>query len=210
MAPITPTLDHAIRSSIAPLEGWCWDEKAIAMAQLILDTRPLTVVEIGVFGGRSLIPQALALKSLGAGVAYGIDPWRREDALEGSLSEADRAWWATVNLDQIHGGCMRAIWEAGVEEHCLVVRSHSRHCPRLFGGGIDILHVDSCHSEEASTRDVTLYLPQVRAGGHIWFDDINWPTVAKAVSLLDSSCDRLQTLERPGGGGVTALFRRHP
>lgn len=208
LAPMTSSLENSIRKVIEPLEGWCWPEKALAMADLILENRPVTVVEIGVFGGRSLIPQALALKEVGSGIVYGIDPWRREDALEGFLSDADRAWWSSVDLDLIHGGCMRAIWEAKVEEHCIIIRSHSRHCPRLFAGGIQILHIDSTHSEEASTRDVNLYLPQVPAGGFVWMDDLNWPTVAKAVALLEASCDRIETLSLPGGGGMCALYRR--
>lgn len=203
-----PALEATILKVIAPLEGWCWPEKALAMADLILREKPATVVEIGVFGGRSLIPQALALKANGTGIAYGIDPWRKEDALEGLLSDADHAWWASVDLDLIHAGCMRAIWDADVENHCIIVRSHSRHCPRLFGGGIQVLHVDSTHSEAASTRDVNLYLPQVPAGGYIWMDDVNWPTVAKAVALLDAACDRVEKLELTGGGSMCVLFRK--
>lgn len=204
---MTTELESKIRTTIAPLEGWCWPEKALAMADLILENRPVTVVEIGVFGGRSLIPQALALKEVGSGIAYGIDPWRREDALEGFLSDADRAWWASVDLDLIHGGCMRAIWDANVEEHCIIIRSHSRYCHKLFGGGIQVLHVDGGHSEEVASRDIRLYLPQVSTGGYIWLDDANWDGVAKAAKLLDPSCDRIKTFERPGGGGMCALYR---
>lgn len=203
-----PALEARIREVIEPLEGWCWPEKALAMAELILDTKPQTVVEIGVFGGRSLIPQALALKELGSGIVYGIDPWRRDDTLEGTLSMADLEWWGKLDLEAIHAGCMKAIWESGVSDHCVIIRSASQHCPQLFGGGIQILHIDGVHSEEVASRDMRLYVPQVPSGGHIWLDDANWDGVTKASKLLDASCDCIEELERPGGGGICALYRR--
>lgn len=203
-----PALEAKIREVIEPLEGWCWPEKALAMAQLILDTKPQTVVEIGVFGGRSLIPQALALKELGSGIVYGIDPWRRDDTLEGTLSRADLEWWGKLDLEAIHAGCMKAIWESGVSDQCVIIRSSSQKCPKLFGGGIQVLHVDGTHSEEVSTRDIRLYLPQVSEGGHVFMDDSDWPTTARAVAMLELECDKIEVFNRPGGGGSCALYRR--
>lgn len=46
------------------IEGWCSQEKMIKMVSLILATKPERVVEIGVFYGKSLICQALALKKI--------------------------------------------------------------------------------------------------------------------------------------------------
>jgi predicted O-methyltransferase YrrM len=57
------------------LPGWCTKEKAYTLASLVIGTRPAVIVEVGVFGGRSFLPMALALKELGKGMAIGIDPW---------------------------------------------------------------------------------------------------------------------------------------
>lgn len=178
-------LIDAISRSVSPLQGWCTVEKALAMADLIITKEPQIVVEIGVFGGRSLIPQALALKDNGKGIIYGIDPWRTSDALDGSLSAEDRKWWTeNVDLHGIHAGCMQAIWNAGVEKQCIIIRSASQFVPRLFAGGIDVLHVDGCHSEESSVRDLKHYLPQMKFGSYVWFDDSSWPTTQKALGIL--------------------------
>ena len=44
------------------LEGWCTDNKASILIDLILESKPTIIVEIGVFGGKSLVPMAFALK----------------------------------------------------------------------------------------------------------------------------------------------------
>ena len=43
------------------IEGWCTKEKAIKMAELITDDTKLCV-ELGVFGGRSLLPLGIMCK----------------------------------------------------------------------------------------------------------------------------------------------------
>lgn len=200
---MTPAFKERILIAIAPLEGWCTLEKASAMAELILTEHPSRVVEIGVFGGRSLIPQAMALRENGTGIIVGIDPWRHVHAVEGNLSDADKKWWTNnVDLEGIHRGCMKALWDNGLDDFCIILRAASQHCPMLFGGGIDILHIDGTHSEEASIRDVNLYLPQVGRGGYVWFDDVDWTTTAKAVGVLDAACDRVDTV------GSCVLFKR--
>lgn len=195
-------LKARIWSVIEPMHGWCSREKSEAMSDLIGRVLPSTCVEIGVFGGRSLIAQGMALKEVGDGVVYGIDPWRMDAALEGNLSTADKEWWSGINLNEIHLHCMDSIWRNGLDKQCIVIRASSQYCPRLFGGGIDVLHIDGTHSEEASTRDVILYLPQVRSGGHIWFDDSDWTTTSGAVSILRKECKELT------GVGPCLLFQK--
>lgn len=182
--------------------GWCTPDKALAMADLILAVQPETVVEIGVFAGRSIIPQALALRHIKRGIIYGIDPWRREDTVEGNLPPIDKDWWSKVDLEDIHRICMETIWRLGLTEHCIIIRSASQYCPKLFAGGIDILHVDGSHSTEASVRDVHLYLPQVSQGNHVWFDDASWATTKEAVTLLEKSCGIVDKI------GDCTLFRK--
>ncbi|MBI2809024.1 MAG: hypothetical protein HYX68_28910 [Planctomycetes bacterium] len=59
------TLFEEIEVAIWPLEGWCTPEKAQMLAALIIDALPALCVEIGVHGGKSLIPQAMALRQTG-------------------------------------------------------------------------------------------------------------------------------------------------
>jgi predicted O-methyltransferase YrrM len=195
-----PDTELAIKEFSATAEGWCTVERALEMAQLILDNPwpSQTVVEIGVFAGGSLIPQALALKELDqSGHIYGIDPWSRQAAIEqvfvandqtpAADEEIARKWWAEVDLDKMHSLAMQGIWRYVLEAFAVVIRARSEQCSELFSS-IDILYIDGSHSEEASCRDVNLYMPKVRSGGFIWIDDANWQTVKKATELLEAEC----------------------
>ena len=69
-----------VRIILPSIHGWCSYEKAEKFVETITDQKPQLCVEIGVFGGSSLIPQALALKPH-SGVIIGIDPWKNDASL---------------------------------------------------------------------------------------------------------------------------------
>jgi len=193
--------DRIVAAVSAMQHGWCTPEKALAMAALIAKQMPSVCVEIGVYSGRSLVPQAMVLNALSNGVIYGIDPWKKSHAAEGNCSEADKAWWNSLDLHVIHNYCMDRIWEHALDANCVVIRAASHHCADLFQS-IDILHIDGCHSEESSCRDVNLYMPRVRSGGHIWIDDIDWTTTAKAQAMIAARSDKIDQV------GTCALYRK--
>jgi predicted O-methyltransferase YrrM len=172
------------------ITGWLDPGVAEAMRKLILDTKPNVCVEIGVFAGKSLVNAAKALKENGKGVIYGIDPWEHDEAVRGlSPIEEDPLFWNNIDLDAVHWECVRAIWENDLREYAVIIRAASQHCYRLFRKkSIDILYIDGGHSEESSYRDVEIYLPRVKIGGHIWFDDANWASTQKAVDVLKKDC----------------------
>lgn len=184
------SLTHPIR-----LEGWTTPEKGIELVNLILKEKPKVVVELGVFGGRSLIAMALALRANGAGKAFGVDPWRLQVAIEGEGDPENIKWWTNnVNLHEIHRGCMEAIWRLGLEEWAVVVRGASQHVKQLFPM-IDLLHIDGNHSELASCRDVENFVPRVPSGKWVVFDDTNWASTRKAVALLNGYCELVKDFD---------------
>ncbi|OLE10688.1 MAG: hypothetical protein AUG89_11535 [Acidobacteria bacterium 13_1_20CM_4_56_7] len=199
---MTGELYNLIGSEMSKLDGWTTPERGIEMAKLILETKPTVVVELGVFGGRSFIAQAFALQSLGTGVIYGIDPWKTEAALEGE-NDANRQWWSeSVDLEKIHREAMAVIWRNKLDQHAVIIRASSQHVVQLFNE-IDVINIDANHSEIASCRDVELWLPKVKQGGLIWFDDADWVSTQKAVNMLHKSCDVVTDNEH------WKLFRKH-
>lgn len=194
-------LQTYVTSLLPHLNGWCTPHKASALMELIYQTRPATVVEIGVFGGASLIPQALALQENGTGIIHGIDPWAVDSALEGEQDQANIDWWKKVNLDAIMEDFHKALIDAKVLRRVTIHPVTSTAALSHFGpGSIQILHIDGCHSELSSVRDVRNWLPKVADGGYIWFDDTDWNSTAKAVALLESKCQRIWSI------GNCALF----
>lgn len=200
---MTPETEASIREFCATAEGqWAPVERLLETAESIIQSKPQVVVEIGVFAGRSMIPQALALKENGLGRIYGIDPWRLESAIEGE-NEANRDWWSkNVDLHQMHRLTVEAIWKYGLDERAIIIRAASQDAVTLFADdSIDLLTIDGCHSEVASCRDVRLYLPLVKFGGTIIFDDSDWQSTAKALSMLDA-CELMKD------GGNYRVYRK--
>lgn len=199
-------LREKIAATNPRLLGWCSEEKAIAMAEMIVQYQPLTVVEIGVFGGRSMIAMAMACAYVNRGRVYGIDPWTRDDALDSVQEKANVEWWGKLDYEGVYRGCVKAVVDHELTHACSVFRTTSERAVCLLDE-VDLLHIDGNHSEVASTRDVRLWLPKVKPGGHIWFDDIDWVeegvnSTAKALGILVESCERLPDV------GNCAVFRK--
>ncbi len=172
-------------SLIKNIEGWCSEEKSNKMYDLIINTKPKTIVEIGVFGGKSLLPQAFALKENGMGIIHGVDSWQKEDCVRGMKSELDINWWSSIDYDKIYDGCVNGIKENNLQEYVKLHRMSSEEYSFMIDYSIDILHIDGNHEEESSCRDVQLYFPKVVSGGYIWLDDINWKQMQRAVTMIE-------------------------
>ena len=192
---LTDDLARRIEDLRPSIPGWCSPEKAAALAGAVLVLQARTVVEIGVFGGSSLIPIAMALQHQGSGCVFGIDPWDTSSALEEMVDPANLEWWRGVDLESIRKGCELLLERHALNFFARLVQGRSEDVVgRFVGASVDLLHIDGNHSEAKSVRDVELYLPKVRAGGLVFFDDVQWVeggrhTTARAVELLKEACE---------------------
>ena len=187
--------------------GWCTPKKAVAMATLIHDIRPRQVVEIGVFGGRSLLPQALALKYVGSGVIYGIEPWCNDIAVEIATTAENDEWWGKVDFKGAKKACLLAIIQNNVLDIVRILECRSADAMPVTGTQNDIIHVDGNHSSTQALADVKMALGATRVGGYIWLDDIGWTTVAPALSFLEEHCDVVGKYFEDAQGSY-GLFRK--
>jgi predicted O-methyltransferase YrrM len=194
----------AIFAYLPPLEGWCEPERACELAELIIDNKPLTVVELGTFGGRSAIAQAFALReNNNGGKIYCVDPWRVEYALEGEWKDNQDWYKNNIDINAIHQKCMEAIWQHNLDQWLVVIRAASQNCYELFRN-INILFIDGNHSEVASLRDAQLYVPNVVSGGYVWADDVDWEvregdrviqSTRKMLQYIEESCDPVKQID---------------
>jgi predicted O-methyltransferase YrrM len=192
----------------AKLAGWCSREKALTIARIILQECPRTCVEIGVFGGRSLIPCAAALQHIGAGAIYGIEAWSPNVAIENATNEVNDDWWSKVDFASIKREFYRFVAVANLTSHVRVIEAPSGRAAALFDE-IDFLHIDGSHSMVNAAEDVILYARKVRRGGIIIFDDVNWQSTAPARELLGALCDTVTVLKDPESGlDICAVLRR--
>jgi len=167
------------------LDGWCTQQKARDLAQLVIDNRPDVVVEIGVYGARSLCALAMACQHTYNGHCTGIDPWTKEAALEGGTTPENDKWWAELDIEKIYRVALSNIKTLGVEDFVTIERRHDVDALQLFKDEeINLLSVDSNHGEIVSVRTVRDWVPKVAIGGLIAYDDSDWPTQRRAVELL--------------------------
>lgn len=186
------TYKQRVLTRIKQLDGWCSDFKASTLMDLVWFMQPKVVVEIGVFGGKSLVPMGFALKQLGGGMAYGIDPWSAAASAEGMDGE-NKSWWSSID----HGAILRKlenkITEFQLDNYITLVQATSADAPAI--ANIDILHIDGNHSNDASYFDAIKWVPLVRRGGIIIFDDLTWGTTERATDWLDENCVRVITMK---------------
>jgi predicted O-methyltransferase YrrM len=176
------------------LHGWCAPEKACFLIDLVLKTKPKKVVEIGVWGGKSFLPMAQALRQNNEGIAYGIDPWESSESVQWVNEPVNRHFWEYADHNLVYQHLNQKIAEHGLRNQTILIKSTSEDAPII--SDIDILHIDGNHSEHASYIDVTKWVPLVRSGGWIIFDDMRWFengvfTTAKASDWLDANCHKI-------------------
>lgn len=184
----SPNLNLIVNS----LQGWCSVQKAHILYDLVLKSDSQVSVELGVFGGRSLIPIALAHKVKDSGFVLGVDAWNKQASIEGDgaskdgiSAKANDEWWSNVDYGKIYDGCSKAIDRYGLNNFCGTVKINSLTVGTLIKDNfIDLLHQDSNHSEEISCAEVELYFPKMKAGSYWICDDTDWTTTQKAQELL--------------------------
>lgn len=152
------------------LKGVCSRHKAAVLIDLILATRPEVIVEIGVEGGRSLIPMAFALKANGSGKIFGID-----------------LWYDGLVLDRL----IDKVNDFGLRDQVELTAASSMNAPLILN--IDILHIDGDQSPESVLKDVKKWVPFVKNGGIVVLNNVTWGRLGtlnpyEATQLLNMSC----------------------
>lgn len=182
------------------MEGWCTPQKGEVLFKLVQDYQPSTILEIGTFGGRSTVVLAYALKTLGRGIVFGIDPWRVDPCLEGTNAEANNDWWRQVPWDKVIREYFDYLQHWDLLDYHAHFRKHDEQCLQYFAdGSINMVHFDSNHSQEVACRTVHSWWPKLAVDCVIVMDDIDWEGQAKAVDVLrDYGCKVIQTYDSYG------------
>lgn len=175
---------NVIREAHSSCEGWCSWMKAEAMASLVIGMKHELSVEIGVFGGKSLLPVALAHQHNSFGRVIAIDPWMADASVEGQVNEADVKWWSNQQMhDGVLAGFKDKIRRYNLEGIVDVrrVKSNDMEPP----SGIGLLSIDGNHGIQVLT-DVERYATNVNRGGYVVMDDIFWSggAVQQAIEHL--------------------------
>jgi len=200
-------LEKRIKMISSTTMGWCSEEKSLSFLDLVLETKPKLCVEIGVFGGASLVPVICALKFLKAGIVIGIDPWdvseciRHLDMLE---DKEHIEWWSKLKMRDIYYNFIDKLILYDLEEHCKLILKTSQEAAFDITSPIDILHIDGHRSEKVTMQDVKIYFPKVSPGGYIWLGDASSFYKQSAIDYLLERCDVVRVIDH----GNCILFRK--
>ena len=206
--------DSELISLTESLPGWCTPEKAMRLAALVVELRAVACVELGVFGGRSLVAIAAGLARLHAvepvalREVVGIDPYESKASLEGENSAENDAWWSALDYAQILSKARLGLDRGHLGNFARIARGKSLDLAPTFRDGIDLLHQDSNHSELVSCAEVEAWADKLRPGG-LWVqDDMNWPTTKRSGQLLRSRGFTLVETHGPGHDPHWGVYRK--
>lgn len=139
-----------------------------------------TVVEVGVWMGRSLIYLAQRLKKLGKRVKlFAVDTF------VGELNQP-----AHEPVVAAHGGSLRAVFEGNlarcqVADVVNIIQGDSAASAERFGdGSVAFCYIDAAHDYDSVRRDVAAWLPKITPNGTLAGHDAYHEPVARAVKEL--------------------------
>jgi predicted O-methyltransferase YrrM len=169
--------------------------KALVMAELIQFSQAELAVEVGVYRGRSFLPQAVAFRHIGRGRAIGVDPYESEAAVQTDAHEVGPAvveWARTQDWDGLYLELSGRIERLGLGGQAELMRETSAAAaPRFGSASIGVLHIDGNHDRAAVELDISLWLPKVRPGGFVVLDDVSWASVRPAHAQLCATTERV-------------------
>jgi Methyltransferase domain len=183
--------------------GGCGIFKGLMLAALIVQKPLELAVEIGVYRGRSLVPQALAFQSVGAGKVIGIDPYSAVEARQTDdheiPAEAPPGFVADTDWDGIYADTRERLVKLGVADYCEIRRMTSHEAAPSFGEmSVDLIHIDGNHDRAAVLDDLKSWLPKLRRGGYLVIDDASRPAIRPAIDALDESLEQVFVLDDRG------------
>ena len=161
---------------------------------IVKHTRPLCVVELGVFqGGNSvLIAEALTRNGMGPdSFVMSVDTWLLDLSFmytsigDGYLKQAVRVGGGSQMYLQFLANVLRS----GQSARVVPIQSTTTNAARALishGFDVDAVYVDASHDSVDVFIDCENWWPLVRCGGVMWGDDLNLQTVKDAVDAFTS------------------------
>ena len=172
------------------IPGWCSQEKAELIMNLMYTTQPKKCIEIGTFGGSTTYPIARSLQYLNKGLVYTVDAWDSKKAAEAfDPHDANFAWWSSVDMKSCFHQFLSLIDKKGLKKWCQVLPMTSYEALSSFSdASVDLIYIDGSLSPDESLSDATLSCRKIRQGGYIWLNDANREERLKAVAYLMERC----------------------
>ncbi len=200
-----------IRRALGDLIGWCSEAKALWLAGLVAQNACRDILEIGVFGGRSLVPMALAARQLGGARVVGVEPWSNAVATAAPTDPANDAWWQAADMATAKTSCLAALVLHDLVGTVTILELTGAEAAATLAArpdtGFDLIHIDGSHAAGQALDDMTRCWTLLRPGGIMVLDDIGWPGVAPARDALRARAAPIAEVEEAPGIAYGAYRR---
>lgn len=206
--PPAVTIDAELRS-LDGVPGWCCPEKRRVVYDAVraLSAASPVCVELGVFGGQSLLPAAMALRDKGAGKITGIDPYTAAANAEAQLPGEHTDWWQrNVDYHATELAARQEIRDRGLSPWCDLRTCMPEDAAADFPY-LDYLHLDDSHAADVAVRNIRTWLPKLRPGAICILDDCCWESVQPARAIIAGDLELVSA--DPTEGRRWEVYRKH-
>lgn len=167
-------------------DGWCSAEKTFKLFTTIMSDQLMNSIDLGTYGGQSLIPQAVAYKTLGRGIVHGIDAYSNYLCEDTTHTEENNFWWANINMNAIYRKMENVTSREDIQKHVKIHVKASNDVVESFADeSVDLIYIDSNHHTDVVRRDILQWTPKIRRGGYIILNDVKWKGVETNLNLLE-------------------------
>ncbi|MEC5157852.1 class I SAM-dependent methyltransferase [Chryseobacterium sp. MP_3.2] len=170
--------------------GGCSIQKGLLMSLLISNFKLQKTVDLGVYRGRSLFPQAIAHKLFSDGVVFGVDPYSNLAAVQNDRPELQKDldhFVKETDFNKLYNDVTSLIQSNKLTGNCMLVRETSADASSFFINNnymLDLVHIDGNHDTKFVMEDANNYLPLLNDKSFIVLDDVSWDSVQPAFNLL--------------------------
>ncbi|MBU8544082.1 MULTISPECIES: class I SAM-dependent methyltransferase [Roseomonadaceae] len=189
-------------------DGWCTREKALWLAHLVESRHVTRALEIGVHGGKSLLPIA-AVISAWDGVTFGVEPWSPDIAVAEPTTGANDDYWRNLDYNLVKSRFHVAGLKLGLTRHIRMLEISSDQARlALADQRFDLIHLDGSHAPDQALRDIIGWSALLSESGVLVVDDIDWPTLAEGRAYLARHFLALDEFREAGGASYGAYLLR--
>jgi predicted O-methyltransferase YrrM len=159
-----------------------------------IPNKPINYLEIGVLTGINTIRILATYCSHPDSKVYCVDPWKECDEYSEYKGQQDKNYlYFLWNIEQ-----------TGQKEKYVIKKEFSDTAvPSFEDNFFDLVLVDGNHETDFVYKDAVMCLPKTKPGGHIVFDDYDWPDTKKGIDkFLKDYKDQIEIV----GGTKFQLF----
>jgi len=202
---------YMFKSKYGDIPAYCLDTTREFIKKIMKETHNGIFVEIGVFGGSTLLDIYDVCKTNNNKI-YGIDPFDEIKIFNGINFDNTDIIVRNQEINRyknIKLNLMNIIEKHKLTNINLLCNTSDNVCNLFENNSIDCIHIDGDHSYNGVKNDLELYWNKIKSGGHIINDDYHWNGVKKAViEFMEKNNDLIQNSYQIQNGEKNVIIKK--